>query len=216
MISSLSKMCPSVSTTCVAIWIPPEYFPYRLNPENSISDRLREPFGRNFSSDTLFLGLIVDNRANCRELDTHHAEIKKPGGLLVVCSAFNFTTNQVGEGRQEENLSARRQLGDNRLFFRLARDIAQKTVGGVKGPRWRTLEVGCAFAHFHGDIDGLGEACFGFIPRHISHVHSRLKPSGLKNRIDRRRTARYDIDIFYSFARRSHRSALNFELLTTL
>src|SRR5262249_4679421 len=49
-----------------------------FNPEDSISDRLREPFRRDFSSDTLFLGLIVDNRANCRELDTHHTEIKKP------------------------------------------------------------------------------------------------------------------------------------------
>src|SRR5215831_6578602 len=137
MISSLSKMCPSVSTTCVAIRIPPDYFPYRLNPENSISDRLGEPFGRDFSSDTLFLGLIVDNRANCRELDAHHAEIKKPGGLLVVRSAFNFTTDQVCEGRHVENLSARRPLWNNRLLFRLARDVTQKTMSGVEGPRWR-------------------------------------------------------------------------------
>src|SRR5215813_9361074 len=124
MISSLSKMCPSVSTTCVAIRIPPDYFPYRLNPENSISDRLRKPFGRDFSSDTIFLGLIVDNRANCRELDTHHAKIKKPRGLLIVCSAFNFTANQVREGRHVENLSARRPLGNNRLLFRLAGDVS--------------------------------------------------------------------------------------------
>src|SRR5262244_1890423 len=124
MISSLSKMCPSVSTTWVAIRIPPAYFPYRLNSENSISDRLREPFRRNLSSDTIFLGLIVDNRANCRELDTHHAKVKQPRGLLVICSAFDFTANQVCEGRHVENLSARRPVGNNRLLFRLTRDVS--------------------------------------------------------------------------------------------
>src|SRR5262249_45874268 len=87
-------------------------------------------------------------------------------------------------------------------------------MGGIEGPRWRILDVGCAFTHFHGHIDRLGKARFGFIPCHIGHVHSRLKPGGLKNWIDRRRTARYDIDIFYSFAYRSDRSDFNFKLFT--
>src|SRR5215475_7142243 len=89
-------------------------------------------------------------------------------------------------------------------------------MGGVKGPRWRILDVGCAFAHFHGHIDRLGKAGFGFIPRHVGYVHSRFKPSGLKNWIDRRSTARYDIDIFYSFARRCHRSDFDVELFMHL
>src|SRR5207237_10754257 len=102
-----------------------------------------------------------------RDRTAYHALVAKPGGLIVAGSAFGLAADHVREARHAENLFARRPPGNNRLFFRLAGNVAEKSVGGVKRAGWRILEVRRAFSHFDRHIDGIGKAGLGLIPSHI-------------------------------------------------
>src|SRR5258706_1727307 len=140
MSTSRSKICPSVSTTWVAIGNAscPDAYPFRVKNSTSgplIPYVLREPFGRNISADAFFLRLVVNRRADGGELDAHDAQVQKPARLPVARPALRLAREHVGERRHLEDLRARRAARQSRLLLRLAGDVAPQTVRLVKGAR---------------------------------------------------------------------------------